>query len=409
MIDTICPCFLNAFYDLFWVAGIVSDERASPAEDAAPSGPYLQHEPQYIPPTPALPLPRELQHEQEEPQYTCPFLKQKAAEQKAGSSQTPDQGVSVLDNIEKLEKARKIYRKAERLRKADEVEKACRCYEQVQHLCPGSRYERLATGKLQKLSVQRAAPAERGASTEEEATPPKEEEPDNQPRSQETLPLPKADTPLLPALPPIDPKVVDALEKILAASAEPGRAQLVIQQEEAGIVGAVAEPVNTTPHWSSDPSRSAPPSVLREVASGGDSSEEDEATYDDLADQIDDWPTLARDWTEVMREGIETLKGGACPEIEPATLERLTVVAEREVGNLVVTMIADSDGVYRGLVVGLRPEDSGDLRAAQRAHNDRILQWIDSMNRGLVEEPTRPVGTGDDEPDDDLDAGDMEG
>jgi hypothetical protein len=37
---------------------------------------------------------------------------------------------------------------------------------------------------------------------------------------------------------------------------------------------------------------------------------------------------------------------------------------------------------HRFMIVCLRPEASGDLRAIQQSHNERVLRWIERMNSG---------------------------
>ncbi|HMC63386.1 MAG TPA: hypothetical protein VKI65_00450, partial [Gemmataceae bacterium] len=94
-------------------------------------------------------------------EHTCPYLKQKAAEAEAATRESPGLVNSVLDNLNKLLEAEKLYRRAERCRRHGETDKACHWYEVVQHLCPGSRYDRLSAKRLKKLhAVQDAEAAE---------------------------------------------------------------------------------------------------------------------------------------------------------------------------------------------------------------------------------------------------------
>ena len=48
---------------------------------------------------------------------------------------------SALDNLAKLRKADKLYKKAQALREAGEMDSAREYYDRVQKLCPGSRFD----------------------------------------------------------------------------------------------------------------------------------------------------------------------------------------------------------------------------------------------------------------------------
>ncbi|HEV3257700.1 MAG TPA: hypothetical protein VG013_12515 [Gemmataceae bacterium] len=83
-------------------------------------------------------------------QYTCPYLRQKAME-KQHPQVEPAEPATLLENLEKLEQAEKILREGERYDRQGKPELARDCYERVQQLCPGSRYDRTATARLRKL------------------------------------------------------------------------------------------------------------------------------------------------------------------------------------------------------------------------------------------------------------------
>jgi hypothetical protein len=82
---------------------------------------------------------------------TCPYLQRTAPNPEAMS---PDAGTdpdSVSENLEKLNRAHALYRKAEQRRRAGLPGDASVLYELVRRLCPGSRYDHLAARGLRKL------------------------------------------------------------------------------------------------------------------------------------------------------------------------------------------------------------------------------------------------------------------
>jgi len=82
--------------------------------------------------------------------YTCPYLKQQEFEKQHPQIE-PEEPATTLENLQKLEQAQRILRKAERYEKAGETDRARACYERVQLLCPGSRYDHVARVRLRQL------------------------------------------------------------------------------------------------------------------------------------------------------------------------------------------------------------------------------------------------------------------
>ena len=99
------------------------------------------------------------------PDATCPYLREKAACDQAAAPAAPDAPGSVAENLEKLEHAARVYRRAESYRRRGRLEEARGCYEGIRDLCPGSRFARLADERLQQLQAG-------GATSEEEDAPP---------------------------------------------------------------------------------------------------------------------------------------------------------------------------------------------------------------------------------------------
>ena len=75
---------------------------------------------------------------------------------------------SVLDNLGKIETARKLYDQAEKERCAGHLDSACRNYEEVQRLCPGSRFDEQASAHLAELQPAKESESRRAQDEEEE-------------------------------------------------------------------------------------------------------------------------------------------------------------------------------------------------------------------------------------------------
>jgi hypothetical protein len=126
--------------------------------------------------------------------FVCPYLQQKEAERNKDSEPKPPAvGGSVLENLDKLEKAEKIYRHAEHCRRAGLLEEACWFYEEVHELCPGSRFDRKASVRLQLVQAQLASEATETGAEEQEVLPPPHTAPAGH-THQEALPMPHEET-----------------------------------------------------------------------------------------------------------------------------------------------------------------------------------------------------------------------
>ncbi|HEV3118515.1 MAG TPA: hypothetical protein VGY58_15805 [Gemmataceae bacterium] len=97
----------------------------------------------------------------------CPHMQGQA---RKTAAKEPAVG-SVLENLQKLEQARKLYEQAETERKANRFENACQKYEAVQKLCPGSRLAHEASSRLTEVQTV-TKPASTEAGTEEEENTP---------------------------------------------------------------------------------------------------------------------------------------------------------------------------------------------------------------------------------------------
>lgn len=148
-------------------------------------------------------------------EYTCPYLNQKALQAQQQAKEPAGLANSVLENLEKITRARKTYFAAERLRRTGNPDEAIQKYEEVQHLCPGSRYDRLAAKRLDQLHAAETAEAE---AEEQSAPPPRDANPEE---DSPCIP-PEGEKALLePKFPPVDPDTVEALDRILPETVEP--------------------------------------------------------------------------------------------------------------------------------------------------------------------------------------------
>jgi hypothetical protein len=176
-----------------------------------------------------------------------------------------------------------------------------------------------------------------------------------------------------PTLPPIDPRIIDALQRILKETANPTVPRLIIHLEEQPI-GEEQEPVIPT-EWSSEPRDAEIPHPAVDPVDDELTPEEDEAQEpEELSKQ---------EWSALLREVIDALRAGLNVEVEATAPTNLT---QREHFSGIEIEVTFGSGGEQFVKVWLAPEASGDLRAAQRAHNDRILNWIESLNEPCADE-----------------------
>jgi hypothetical protein len=371
---------------------------------------------------------------------TCPYLKESAAESGSKAPSLDYQADTVLDNLKKLERAQLMIRQAEECRRADRLDDAAAFYKQVEGLCRGSRFATLAQERLQGLRADKATEGGHAGGEEQEST--SGDEPltpevrrdmidlldrcqqavdegrtadalqllmrmgqlyrDNQPTGvpaqprgriqprledhpeMEQLPAPEEQVPdsdeaMQPQLPPIDPKLVDALEKALVTSDESGRAKLIIRRIKPEASERNAAVTDAVSQWPTAAPERDMPSLFVEPDGPDETAgqESDEGADHDIRTEF---AASADEWNEMLRDAIESIRAGAYSAIDEASPQRLPTLVERQVGAIRLQVVSDSDGEWSGLIVTLLPEASGDLRAVQWAHNERVLRWIISMN-----------------------------
>ncbi len=203
---------------------------------------------------------------------------------------------------------------------------------------------------------------------------------------------PQADEPeggaaLEPSLPPVDPRIVDALEKALSEIGEPTAGRLIIQvdEEPAGSEEQEEEPVSQWPYLPSDVEI---PSLLVAPVDSDLELAEDDA---EAAEEPNDPEAPAADVNELLRNVLEAVQQGACVEVDGSQPSGLRIRCEIQVSGVECRMYGDSAG-HGYVVCTLLPEACRDLRAAQRAHNQHIIDWITTMNSYDPDRPDTDAG-----------------
>jgi hypothetical protein len=177
-----------------------------------------------------------------------------------------------------------------------------------------------------------------------------------------------------PALPAIDPSLIDALQKALLAVGDLGVPRLILHVEE--------QPDNddqenaVPPEWPSEPSDVEFPSLFVDPVDDPLTIVEDEEPAEDL-------PPPAIDLSKLIQEVVDAIRAGNSVLVQKAGAG-LNLEFEWQLGGARVAVLSGHDG-QRYVLVSLSAEASGDLRAAQRAHDERILHWIESLNEPVFD------------------------
>jgi hypothetical protein len=265
----------------------------------------------------------------------CPYLKKKK-NSKAASTIEPVLGCDFQQNLNKLSEARKLYEKGQaRLRDGDH-DGALYFFARIHELVPGSRFDSQATEQINTMARQGLAPT----------------------------------------VPPIDPKILDALQKLLKESGNPTVPRLIIHVEEQS-VGEEEEPAVPS-EWSDEPSAVEVPRLLVDPA-------DDQLTLTPEEDEPAEPEEFSKEaWSALLRDAIEAIRSGLGVEVE-MTVATPNVSQREHFGGIEIEVTIGSGG-EQFVKVSLSPETSGDLRAAQRAHNERILNWIERLNEPCADE-----------------------
>jgi hypothetical protein len=185
----------------------------------------------------------------------------------------------------------------------------------------------------------------------------------------EGLPPADVEESLRHALPPIDSGVVQTLEKVLADAADPLSAKLVVLAEDQAS-GETQEDVSGA--WFSGLPPVSIPSLLNEGENAEAARAEEEA---------EDSPPRGPqpELNGVLHEVLEAVRDRASVDIDSSRADGLRIQCELEVGGMEFKVVWGESG-QRYAVVRLLPEACPDLRAVQRAHDDMIIDWIQSLS-----------------------------
>jgi hypothetical protein len=380
-IDTICPCFFELLQD--WCRGWAERFGKKPAARPA---------------TPAELFANSCAQQAPESNLTCPYLREKESMPAGMPADSFAQPITVLDNLQKLEHARYIVGKAEECLQNGDIGLALCYYEYACQICPGSRCAEMAA---QQLGALRAGHTGAGgaADAEEQAAPAgrtllapaPEPPPDASPRI-----CPKE---IEPCLPPLDPKAMEALQKILLETMDPDLPKLIFATEPIEPPHEQQEDDSST-GWFFAPTGPDFPflfSLLENLQR-----EQEEEDDDDPAGTAMLLNNFVPDWNQVVHDVLDAVGTEAWIDIDGSRLEHLSVLAETQLCGVVLQIYSDGAGCWQCVVVTLLPEESGDLRAAQRAFNTRTLNWILSLNDAIDESEDDATDDSDDEDDDDI-------
>jgi hypothetical protein len=83
------------------------------------------------------------------------------SEQEAVKAPASDPGPTVVENLQKLEQAQRLFKKAEECRWRGQQDWAAHAYQKIQELCPGSRMAQMAARRYQQLHAVEACPEPR--------------------------------------------------------------------------------------------------------------------------------------------------------------------------------------------------------------------------------------------------------
>jgi hypothetical protein len=112
--------------------------------------------------------------ESAEAHFTCPYLREQAADRHVRLMADPQITQDVLSNLQNLEEADRLFELAGDLMRQGRVGEAMTCYEVIRRLVPGSRFEEQVDEALAEFGV--AVPAESAEQQEQETAPQAQQE-----------------------------------------------------------------------------------------------------------------------------------------------------------------------------------------------------------------------------------------
>jgi len=326
-----------------------------------------------------------------EAESTCPFFSERARAKGQEPCAPSIESGSVVENLDRLELANRIFEMAECCYRAGQMEAARALYQEVGRLAPGSRYDTNAAEKLRALP-QASEPENREVPGPEVISP------------CHSLPGVIGDCGSNPRSKTSDEVAAD-LEKWLANSEDPESTKLVLQtdgdspgDELDGWPLSVWTAGNRQREMASlfDP-EDENEDLASEESEAAATVEEEEAMSDETTSS--DKPV---DWGRAIAGTLAACRAGDFTEVDDAACSRLLVVDETRIGAMKLKMVADFEGIWRGMLVSWQPEMAGDLRAFQRAFNDRTTHAIEDFNASELladdeEEELEDAGDDDDE------------
>jgi len=229
---------------------------------------------------------------------------------------------------------------------------------------------------------------EAGAGEDTEVMPPSEEPAEPPDCGPQTL--------VQPQLPPVDPAIVEALEKVLREVGDPAIPKLVIEVDEPA-AEEQADPVSTWPYV--PPQIDVPPSLLADPEDDDLALEDDDEGAASPEDQA--WAYLGDHLEDMLRGTVESLRQHVCCDVDIDSPFGPRGRVNFQVGDVQCTLVCDGWG-HRLFVVRLTPEATGDVRDLQQAHNDRVLHWIEVLNCGGNSSTDDDAAASEDDEDDDL-------
>ncbi len=197
---------------------------------------------------------------------------------------------------------------------------------------------------------------------------------------------------LPPNLPPIDFKLVEALEKVLLETGDPSVPKLVIAVDPPALEEEAEEPMSQWPF--------AP---KPEMASLYVDPPDDDLELQEEAPLPAAPNSETADLNERLRELLDALKNGLYVDAN-AEPDNSKVVIDLHLGTLTYRVLLDDAG-HHYLIVGLSPLVTKDLKALHHMLNAKVTEWIESMNSG------GNLGTQEDaeeDPNDDMDLLDLD-
>jgi hypothetical protein len=187
-------------------------------------------------------------------------------------------------------------------------------------------------------------------------------------------PSAKQSTTLEPQVPPIDANIVEALLKVLREAGEFGVPRLILRVDEQP--GSEEQESPETSEWRSKPNKVEFPSLFVDPV-------DDPSTIAEEEESAEKTEPSPMELNRLIQEVIDVIHSGQSVLVEKAGVG-LELELEVDLQGANVKIMTGYSG-HRFVLVSLSPEASGDLRAAQRAHNERILHWIASLNEELFD------------------------